>query len=361
MWYGLLMDVHLRQLRYFAAVAEEGNFGRAAARLHVTQPTLSQQIAALERHLRTRLLDRDPSGVRVTSAGARLLAASRELLASWQAAEAAIAETSTGQRLRVDAWGEFSFWLDTLGDIAAADPSLTPEISMRLGTLAAAEALRREEIDLAFGILADITLGAGLDSAPLWIQPCGLLVSGRHRFAARDVVPCAELPGTRILMSPNTPAEVAYSYRSLSTAFGTVPVSSVLNLGLLYTLDAVIRDPDLAVLLPVNMGLPDGTDALIVPLTDPEPCTQWSLIWRNCDKNPRLAALLRVLIKLAAEEGWLSFDPERQWLLGTDPLPPRSPPLGSPLRRRLRLRHTDTSSAYSPIPRARLTRLSLSG
>ena len=125
------MDVHLRQLRYFAAVAEEGNFGRAAARLHVTQPTLSQQIAALERHLRTRLLDRDHGGVRVTPAGARLLAASRELLASWQAAEAAIAETSTGQRLRVDVWGEFSFWLDALGDIAAADPSLAPEISMR--------------------------------------------------------------------------------------------------------------------------------------------------------------------------------------------------------------------------------------
>jgi DNA-binding transcriptional LysR family regulator len=314
------MDVHLRQLRYFAAVAEEGNFGRAAARLHVTQPTLSQQIAALERHLRTRLLERDPAGVRVTPAGTRLLAASRELLASWQAAEAAISETAAGQRLRVDVWGEFSFWLDTLGDIAAANPSLAPDISMRLGTLAAADALRREEIDLAFGMLTGITLGSGLDSTPVWIQPCGLLVSSRHQFAGRDTVSCAELTGTRILMSPNTPAEVAHSYRSLAARFGTVPVDSVLNLGLLYTLDAVMRDPGLAVVVPVDMGLPPGPDARIVPLTDPQPCTRWSVIWRSGDTNPRLTALLGILARLAAEEGWLSFNPEQQWLFGTDPL-----------------------------------------
>lgn len=311
------MDVHLRQLRYFAAVAEESNFGRAAARLHVTQPTLSQQIAALERQLRTRLLDRHPSGVRVTPAGARLLEASRDLLASWQAAEAAIAETSTGQRLRVDVWGEFSFWLDTLGDIAAADPALAPDISMRRGTLAAAGALQRDEIDLAFGILTGITLGSGLDSTPLWNQPHGLLVSGRHRFAARDTVRCAELAGVRILMSPNTPAEVDCAHRSLTTRFAAVPVDTVLNLGLYYTLEVLKRDPDLAVVLPVDMNLPARAEARIVPLTDPEPCLQWSLIWRSGDRNPRLATLMRVLAKLAAEEGWLSFDQERQWFLGT--------------------------------------------
>lgn len=315
------MDVHLRELRYFAAVAEEGNFSRAAARLHVTQPTLSQQIAALERQLRTRLLDRGHRGVRLTPAGTRLLEASRELLASWQAAEAAIAETSTGQRLRVDVWGEIPFWLDTLADIAAADPELTPEISMRRGTLAAADALRHEEIDLAFGILTGITLGPGLGTTPVWIGPCGLLVSRRHRFAGRDAVSCAELAGTRILMSPNTPAEVDRAYRSLTTRFAAVPVDSVLNLGLLYTLEALARDPDLACVLGTNRNLPPGVNARIVPLADPEPCVQWSLIWRSGDSNPRLAALLRVLAKLSAEEGWLSLDPERQWLLGTSPLP----------------------------------------
>ena len=311
------MDVHLRELRYFAAVAEEGNFGRAAARLHITQPTLSQQIAALERRLRTRLLERVRDGVRVTPAGARLLEASRELLASWQAAEAAIAETSTGQRLRVDVWGEFSFWLDALDEVAAADPTLAPEISMRRGTLAAADALRREEIDLAFGILTGITLGVALDSTPVWTQPCGLLMSSRHQLAGRDTLSCAELAGTRIMMSPNGPDEIEHCYRSLTARFGAIPEDSVLNLGLIHALDVMARDPELAVVVPVDTGLPPGTHARMVPLTDPVPCVQWSLIWRSGDSNPRLTAMLRVLTKLAAEEGWHSFNSERQWILGT--------------------------------------------
>ena len=313
------MDVHLRELRYFAAVAEEGNFGRAAVRLHVTQPTLSQQIASLERQLRARLLDRDHRGVRVTPAGARLLTATRELLACWQAAEAAIAEVSSGQRLRVDVWGEFQFWLDPLGDIAAADPSLAPEISMRRGTLAAAEALLREQIDLAFGLLAGITLPSGLTTTPLAIHRLGLLVPGQHRFAIRDAVSCTELAGTRILMSPNTAAEIDQPYRAVVTRFGATPVDTLLNFGLLYTLEALERDPDLAVLLTTDFILPSGTDARIVPLTAPEPCLTWSLIWRSGDSNPRLAELLRVMTKLAAEEDWLRFDAARQWLPGTSP------------------------------------------
>jgi len=311
------VDVHLRELRYFAAVAEEGNFGRAAARLHVTQPTLSQQIAALERQLRTRLLDRDHRGVRLTPAGARLLTASRELLAAWQAAEATIAELSTGQRLRVDIWSEYQGWQQVLGDIAAADPTLAPDIGMRRSAHAAAEALRHEEIDLAFAMLTGVNLGTGLDSTPVRVVPCGLLVSSRHPFADREAVPCAELAGIRMRVASNTPAEVDCAFRSLITRFAAVPVDNDLNLGLLHALETLAKDPDLTILFTRNTRLPPGANVRIVPLVEPEPCQQWSLIWRSGDRNPRLSALLRMLTKLAAEEGWLSFDSARQWLLGT--------------------------------------------
>jgi len=86
--------VELRQLRYFVAIAEEGNFSRAARRLHVSQPPLSTQIKSLEDELGMRLLERSNRGVSLTAAGSVFYEETRAVLARL--------EHARGKALRAD-------------------------------------------------------------------------------------------------------------------------------------------------------------------------------------------------------------------------------------------------------------------
>jgi DNA-binding transcriptional LysR family regulator len=103
--------MEVRHLRYFVAVAEELNFGRAAARLHVAQPGLSQQIKNLESELGLRLFDRNKRRVSLTEAGALLLAEAYGVLGRFDECLETMRRARTGSSsaaIRIGLVSEFS-------------------------------------------------------------------------------------------------------------------------------------------------------------------------------------------------------------------------------------------------------------
>jgi DNA-binding transcriptional LysR family regulator len=143
--------VELRQLRYFVAVAEELHFGRAAQRLHVVQPAVSQQVARLEREFGLQLLDRTSRTVRLTEAGERLLAEARHVLAAADQAKAVASQLATAgsRHLRI---GTSPGLAATVESGIDALSRLAPELRTELDDRPAHEqlaAVRSGELDLA--------------------------------------------------------------------------------------------------------------------------------------------------------------------------------------------------------------------
>ncbi|WP_028923546.1 LysR family transcriptional regulator [Pseudonocardia acaciae] len=185
--------MELRQLLYFVTVADELHFGRAAERLHIVQPAVSQQIRRLERELGVELFDRSPRRVRLTAAGERFLPEARATLAAAERARAVAAEHGEPGALRLGTSEGLGDHLDrVLGRLAA----LAPELTVRLGytrTQARLDQVRDGQLDAAF--VRGIEHSPGLRLEPIWEDRLLVALPADHGLAGGAHVDLADLAG----------------------------------------------------------------------------------------------------------------------------------------------------------------------
>jgi DNA-binding transcriptional LysR family regulator len=189
------MDVHLRNLRYFAAVAEELHFSRAAERLRLSQPALSKQIRQLERELRFPLLRRDRRRVELTGAGEVLLPAARHLLADWEEALAAATQRASEEGKLLQVGFQTSVGGGLYQDIAARFVELRPEWRLALRSHLWSDptgGLLDRSSDVAF-----VWLPAGAEREiqvlPLRSERKYVALPAGHRLARRRAVQMTDL------------------------------------------------------------------------------------------------------------------------------------------------------------------------
>ena len=189
--------MELRHLRYFVAVAEELHFTRAAERLHIGQPPLSQQIQLLEEEVGAKLLERSRRWVRLTQAGKLFLDDARRILAlSAQAAETArLAGRGEIGKLRIGFTSSTPLtevFNRTVNAYRKEFPKVTLSFS-ELSTMSQIEALRGRSIDLGFIRPPEAELPEEIVAKPLRRDPLVLVTPASHPLSRRSSVSIADL------------------------------------------------------------------------------------------------------------------------------------------------------------------------
>jgi DNA-binding transcriptional LysR family regulator len=188
------MNVTLRQIRAFAAVARLGRFSLAAQHLHVTQSALSMLVRQLERELGLRLFDRHTRMLRLTAAGAEFLPVAEKTLADLEHAVTASREVSTLQRGRVSVATSTVLAATLLPWAACKFAERHPGVAFALRDVAEQEIRSRVKS-------GDVDLGAGttiepdpeVDEVPLFEDSLTAVIGERHPLAERATVTWREL------------------------------------------------------------------------------------------------------------------------------------------------------------------------
>ncbi|MGF7238501.1 MAG: LysR family transcriptional regulator [Frankia sp.] len=255
------VDVDLRKLRYFVAVAERLHFGRAAEFLHIAQPALSRQIRALEHDLGVRLFDRDRHRVTLTPAGRQLLDDARPLLAAAAATRRRVRRAGDGHRTFTVGFRAGIAVTAAVRAFAAEHPDVTVE-PHQVEWDDQVEPLLNGRVEVAF--LRPPVAEAGLTLVTLFTEPRVAALPVDHRLAGKGAVHRADLADELFTWPAGAGTEAS---RRTRTSAGIVVRTVEEKLEHIAAGRAVV-------LLPTSMAaLYQRPDVVYVPLIDepPEP------------------------------------------------------------------------------------------
>ena len=290
------MQPELRLVRYWVAVAEEGNITRAAERLHISQPALSAAVRQLEAQLGVALLDRSDRVLRVTPAGRRLQEEGRGLLAEADRVFDAVRDRAPVGRLRAGLTPTARYGLGP--ELLAACAERAPGVMLypqEETTGALLREVRSGRLDLAVLFCAPGSYD-GVELEVVRVEPAVVHVRDDHPLALRSSVALAELAGETLLVAESAESG-GFTARVLELCRGAgfepvVRPDPYPDLGL-----QSVRE-GLGIVVYVRGAFPDVVPgSAFVPVAEPEAGFPFSLAWRSA---PRSAALDAVLAAVRA-------------------------------------------------------------
>ena len=296
--------MELRQLRYFVTLAEELHCGRAAAREHIVQSALSQQLARLERELGVLLLERTTHHVQLTRAGGALLIEARQILAHVnRAAIVTQRAASSTPTLRV---GIVDAGYDSMPQILRQVQQQHPDLEIHqveLGVPEQFKLLADGRLDVGFGRAS--LAPAEVDSELVRLDPLGVLVARDHRFATLPGVPVAMLTAEPMLLGEEDRApEFNQFVVELCRSVGFLPT---LYHGTVESIRAAISlvVQKLCVLCVPASCVSETPGVVWRPLTAPTSHYPWSVLWRADENSEHVRTVVTVAHALSRELDWL--------------------------------------------------------
>ncbi|CAM5428546.1 MULTISPECIES: LysR substrate-binding domain-containing protein [unclassified Thauera] len=299
--------MELRHLRYFLAVADELNFTRAAARLHIGQPPLSMQIRDLEDELGVRLFERNARRVALTPAGKCLQEHAQRIMAGVQEAVAQTQRVARGEagELRVGFTSSLPF-TDLLPDALHAYRKRYPAVRLQLREMFTPDqfgALGRDELDVGFVRLQGTRAPEGIRIREIARNPLRVVVNVAHRLASAGSVSFADLHDEDFIAFPaDVGTDLPAVLRGLCRQAGFEPRIVQVAREATTQIGLVAAGLGIAV-LPAPLETVRMPRVRYLALTDPEAEFRLAVATAESAQGALLAGFLAVVDELSGADG----------------------------------------------------------